>query len=210
MSPRLCTKWIAMCVLLAGPSTALSQDGFVPHLFEVTGVASDDVLNVRSAPDAGSPIVDKIAPGSRGVEVIALNDAGTWGKVSAGEGNGWASLTYLTELPLPDEGIPPGMSCVGTEPFWSITFHVDTADFSDPTGAWSNLPMVAARSGLPWGSAAFGFDIETPTGQTNGIIDAAQCSDGMSDREFGWKVTVLRQQSHGAALEHGCCTLDQR
>ena len=67
-------------LFLALPAQA--QD--FPALYAVTGVAADDVLNIRSRPDAGAPIIGALAPDSTGVEV--LGRSGNWALVSAGEG----------------------------------------------------------------------------------------------------------------------------
>ncbi|MEO1155590.1 MAG: SH3 domain-containing protein, partial [Pseudomonadota bacterium] len=47
-----------------------------PALFDVTGVASDDVLNIRSAPSATAEIIGTLAHNETGVEVVGEGPAG--------------------------------------------------------------------------------------------------------------------------------------
>lgn len=62
---------------------ALAQDIY-PALHDVTGVAADDVLNIRSEPSASSPIIGTFSPFETDVEVVALSPDGGWGRVNAG------------------------------------------------------------------------------------------------------------------------------
>ncbi|PRY23054.1 hypothetical protein CLV78_105106 [Aliiruegeria haliotis] len=195
--------------LLATVATA-AELFHMPALYKVTGVASDDTLNVRAGPFSGADKLDELAHDATGIEVIALNEEATWGQIGSPETNGWVSMAYLTAMPDTAPGIPPGMSCGGTEPFWGITFHGATADYSDPVESFPSLSVTTARSAIRSDPAQFGFEAATPTGRISGSIDATRCSDGMSDREFGWRVILLRRDADGASLERGCCTLDQR
>lgn len=58
-------------------------------LHDVTGVAANDVLNIRENPDAASPVIGTLAPDATGVEVILVDDG--WALVNAGERSGYAS-----------------------------------------------------------------------------------------------------------------------
>ena len=76
----------------------------LPARFSVTGVAADDVLNVRAAPDPAAPILAELPPDATGVEVIALSDDGAWALLPRPEGQGWASTRFLAPN---DETLPP-------------------------------------------------------------------------------------------------------
>ncbi|MEM7399548.1 MAG: SH3 domain-containing protein [Pseudomonadota bacterium] len=60
----------------------------------VVGVASNDVLNVRSGPGASNRIVGQLPPGTCFVEVI--DQRGGWYKVSKDGTRGWVNGRYLT------------------------------------------------------------------------------------------------------------------
>ena len=41
-------------------------------MFDVTGVAANDVLNIRAAPDASAEIIGTLSPNARDIEVVLL------------------------------------------------------------------------------------------------------------------------------------------
>ena len=65
--------------------------------FRVVGVAPDDVLNVRSDGDHAQ-IVGKLAPGERGITVVARS--GDWWQIQSGSTTGWVASRFLE----PDAG----------------------------------------------------------------------------------------------------------
>ena len=95
-------------LLLAAPAVA---DGPLPALFDVAGVGGGDRLNVREGPDARTAVVGSLAPDAKGVEVVAVDAAGAWGRVNTGERAGWVAMRYLAPQPetraMPGE-LPPG------------------------------------------------------------------------------------------------------
>ena len=88
---------LLLLFLLAGPAAA-TQDQW-PALFDVSGVAPDDVLNIRAAPSASAEIIGTLAPDAAGVEVVRPDSRHGWGLVNTGEGSGWASLAFLVRRP---------------------------------------------------------------------------------------------------------------
>ena len=60
---------LALLLALALPSGAAAKG--LPALHDVTGVAADDVLNVRARPDASAPVLGALTPDATGVEVVA-------------------------------------------------------------------------------------------------------------------------------------------
>ncbi|HGG04386.1 MAG TPA: SH3 domain-containing protein, partial [Aliiroseovarius sp.] len=105
--------------ILGFNTAALAQN--LPDAFFVTGVAADDVLNIRAEPSARSAIVGQLGPQAINVEVIAFSDNGKWGKVSTGEGNGWVAMRFLERSNHTPAGeVPRPMACFGTEPFWAL------------------------------------------------------------------------------------------
>jgi len=68
--------------------------------YTVRGVDRSDVLNVRSAPGSGSPVVGQIPPDTRGVLVTGARRAvgsGYWREVSYGDVHGWVNEKFLVE-----------------------------------------------------------------------------------------------------------------
>lgn len=186
-------------------SVACAQD--LPAAFNVIGVASDDVLNVRAAPNAAATIQDKISPYAVSIEVLELSADGAWGLVSTAEGNGWAAMRYLKPATGQDPNlIPRPMICLGNEPFWSVGLLPRGAEYTTPEGR-ADL-MVVAESVAPQGYLAR-LD-EGRTLSRTLIITRAHCSDGMSDRRFGFAATLYTESLKGNSALTGCCTLDLR
>jgi hypothetical protein len=82
---------LILALLVAMPAAA--QD--LPALFRVTGVAANDVLNIRAEPSARAAIIGSFRPDAGGIEVVALSADGRWGLVNSGEQAGWSSMRYL-------------------------------------------------------------------------------------------------------------------
>jgi uncharacterized membrane protein len=188
---------------LAAPALA-TQDGW-PAIHDVTGVAADDVLNIRERPDASSPIVGQLAPDAT-VEVIRPNERLTWGLVNAGERTGWVSLRYLQRRPGQWDGaFPEVAACFGTEPFWSLARDGDALTFSTPEG--SEVFAITTRSGSQNRRDSFHMIAEGPGGPAVAILQTEACSDGMSDRVFGISLQLLLGLGPEARQLSGCCTL---
>ncbi|TNF21359.1 MAG: hypothetical protein EP318_07205 [Rhodobacteraceae bacterium] len=68
-------RWIAALALgcglaLGAPQARAEIDGHGPDAWRVTGVAADDVLNMRMGPGTGYLVIDSLAPDARGLEQI--------------------------------------------------------------------------------------------------------------------------------------------
>lgn len=77
--------------LMASPVAAQN----LPARYATTGVAAQDRLNIRSAPDASSDIIGAYGPYALNIEVIRLSDDGKWGLIGIGERNGWVAMRFL-------------------------------------------------------------------------------------------------------------------
>jgi uncharacterized membrane protein len=200
-----------VCMWLA-TSVASAQD--LPAAFVVKGVADDDVLNIRAEPNANAAVLDGISPYATSVEVLELSADGAWGLVSTGEGNGWAAMRFLEPMPAQDANlIPRPMTCMGTEPFWSVGLMPRGDEYSEPDYR-VDLELLS-QAVAPGGYLAVLKDApeladEVPAGTHTLIISREQCSDGMSDRRYGWAVKLFTENGEGNMLRHGCCTLDLR
>ena len=179
----------------------------LPRPYSVSGVAADDRLNIRAAPDASSAIVGSLAPDETGVEVVATQ-AG-WGRVNSGETSGWVAMRFLSPEPAPVSGELPGrLACYGTEPFWSLQWAKGTLRFSTPEdmeGPDLELQHVLSSMTLPpphWVLVARGAAEDLTA-----VVEPRQCSDGMSDRLFGLAVTLVRDGGDEASALSGCCSI---
>ena len=185
---------------------AFAQD--LPSTFRVTGVAADDVLNIRAEPSATAPVIGTIGPDGEAVEVIALSPDGRWGKVGLPEGNGWVAMRFLDAMPRAEAHlIPRPLTCVGTEPFWSVHLLPEGAEHASPDSG----PVALSLTEEAVGREGFFFRLaEGPTLIRSVIVRRAWCSDGMSDREFGFSALMFSEAPDGNSVLAGCCTLDNR
>ncbi|MGR3455062.1 SH3 domain-containing protein [Pseudooceanicola sp.] len=194
--------------LLAGPAAA-TQDAF-PALYDVAGVASDDVLNVRAEPDASSEIIGALPPDARNVEVIELAPRVDWGRVNVNGTSGWVSLRFMERHPGQYLGAVPEVArCAGTEPFWSLSREGRDYVFSGP-----DLDETAYSPG--WRGAAEGrrdryaVTLRNGRAEATAVIAYARCSDGMSDYRYGLTLDLIREGGpDGPALYSGCCSLSR-
>ncbi|TGD43189.1 hypothetical protein EEB11_10205 [Pseudotabrizicola sediminis] len=194
---------VLLCLL---PVQAMAQT--FPASYAVTGVAANDVLNIRAEPSAKAEIAGEIGPYAMNVEVLSLSPDGKWGMVGAPEGNGWVSMSYL-DLTEPEDPhiVQRPLSCFGTEPFWSVSLSPRGAEYNSPdTGA---VPMTVTHEAV----APQGFLLQVEEGPALNrtlVITREGCSDGMSDRAFGFSTRMFTEAPDGNATLQGCCTLDHR
>jgi uncharacterized membrane protein len=198
--------WICLFLWVVGFGLARAET--LPALYDVTGVAADDVLNLRAAPDAMAEIQGALASSDKDVEVVALSPDGLWGRVNQGEVSAWVSMNFLQRVGEPDWDVAQTpMTCFGTEPFWSMAVssqgdmvfkNIESAEI-ELWRDWSSA--VAGRQGMVGlavsGRARHGF--LTMTGQ--------ECSDGMSDRVFGISMSLFWHGEGGTKGYSGCCSL---
>ncbi|WP_172294944.1 SH3 domain-containing protein [Pseudoruegeria sp. HB172150] len=190
--------------LLALPATA--QPGY----FRVTGVASDDTLNVRAEPSADSADIGDLGPTATGIEVTGTNESGDWGRIIWQDGNGWISMNFLEPetLPaIPSTELPAGLLCGGTEPFWNIRYSETSALYSDIMGASVTMPIagVMVAEGRP------AFPVAITSGASGygalAVIKPQICSDDMSDRDYPYSLTVILESEGKRRFLDGCCSL---
>jgi uncharacterized membrane protein len=191
-----------MLLLLVAP---LRAEEF-PATYSVTGVAADDMLNIRAAPDANAPVIGALPPEATGVEVIAVTDG--WAVVNTAEGTGHAALRFLRREDGPAwNSLQAPLTCLGTEPFWSLAIdpaagetRFATPEVQDPQTA----PIGQTWPGQIWAPAAA---LSLPDGVA--VLSPALCSDGMSDRSYGIAIDLFLQGGDRQRLS-GCCQLGLR
>lgn len=84
----------------APAESAAATPSVTERKYAIVGVASNDVLNVREKPDAGSKKVYSYAPSSKGIRATGehLEKGGTpWVEVVFDGGKGWVNRLYLSE-----------------------------------------------------------------------------------------------------------------
>lgn len=175
-----------------------------PRYVDVRGVASDDTLNVRTGPGASFPDIGDIPPFAKGIEVLETQNG--WGRILWQEHNGWIALRFTeaaAQPTLPGSAIPVGLTCSGTEPFWSARLGPTGLTYSDLGGGGFTLSLAQSQTAeghrFPH---VFTFAAADAVMLT--IIRPAECSDGMSDRTYGWSVDAITPNRR---LLTGCCRL---
>lgn len=197
---------MATFLVILLPALALAQT--FPAAYSVRGVAANDVLNIRAEPSAKAGVLGEIGPYALNIEVLALSSDGKWGQISTPEGNGWVAMAYLDLIePIDPHMVQRPLSCLGTEPFWSVSLYPRGAEYNSPdTGA---VPLVVTHEAV----AAQGFLVQLEEGPTLNrtlVITREACSDSMSDRAFGFSTRMFTEAPDGNTVLHGCCTLDHR
>ncbi len=201
----------AACLALT-PLAQAAEPGF----YRVAGVVAGDVLNIRPEPGPGGEPIAGLQPGASPVEVLEVRDVNgaQWGRVLAGDGNGWVSMKFLEPAEIPMfEGteIPDGLLCSGTEPFWGARFtNAAGLRFSDIDGKDTVLPVSRAMTAT---GRRHRFAVKADNGTTFATAMLGRyesCTDGMSDRDFGWRIDLLMERESDPdfpLLFEGCCHL---
>ncbi|MBR9844180.1 MAG: SH3 domain-containing protein [Rhodobacteraceae bacterium] len=188
----------------AAPATA--PDGLpLPGIFRVNGVAHNDTLNIRAEPQASAAV---LLQAQNGVPMAVLGMAtAKWAKVQVGGVVGFAHAGFLTRGGgmTNNYGLQLGTECIGTEPFWRMTFDTDNLVRMTLMGqATAPAPILSATfSATPTGYP-YSFDAAPYSGQVNFEI----CSDGMSDNIYPMSIRLNTFDATGAPMvARGCCRL---
>jgi uncharacterized membrane protein len=191
---------------------AATQEYTLPTLFDVTGVAPDDVLNIREAPNASAAIIGTLSPDARDVEVVGYDASGRWARINTGERSGWAALRYLAyQVDVWTLGtLPPTLLCLGTEPFWSFRPVGDRVVFSTPDKPEVRMSIEAVLTTGRFRDPRRSVSAEGGTRRLSAVMVPMACSDGMSDRTYGLDVTVILEERGQAQMLTGCCTIAPR
>jgi uncharacterized membrane protein len=193
--------------LILHTAAALADDGRpdFPAQFSVTGVAEDERLNIQAAPETRAPILASRYAYALNIEVIETTPDGTWGLVGVPEGNGWVNMRFLVRSDIFPHELPRPLTCMGTEPFWRIGLYPRGSDFE----MLGDVPRELSTVHEAVGENGFLARLEEgPTLERTLIVTRGQCSDGMSDRRFGWHGTLFTEAPDGNYVLAGCCTLD--
>ncbi len=179
-----------------------------PSYFQVSGVAANDVLNVRMAPDSSSQVLGSLAPNAGPVEVFRVD--GVWAQVALPEGMGWVSGHFLSPVQLQnigDSALPEGLECGGTEPFWNLVMGNGQLNYS-ALGADDQSLVIFESGRFSNAGDSLNFVLAQGTGvQMSGIVSNQLCSDGMSDRTYPRRIDLLISSPDGTSGLSGCCNV---
>ncbi|MEM6309790.1 MAG: SH3 domain-containing protein [Pseudomonadota bacterium] len=193
-----------LLLLMFYPSHLLAEPW--PQVAQVIGVSADDHLNIRQGPSINTKVIGRFEPTQSGIEVIATSGDGRWAQVNAGEQSGWAALRFLKVLAT-QVGVPERFYCRGTEPFWAANFERKQMTFSSP-GADERKILTSEWLSSSNQPGRFAAVSHTSTGsQTTTILSRAQCSDGMSDRAYGFMLDLVFRLNGSPTHLTGCCSL---
>ena len=186
-----------------------TQEYFLPTLFDVSGVAVGDVLNVRTAPDASSAVIGSLAPDARNIEVVGLDRSGRWAQINTRERSGWVALRYLAyQVGVWDHGrLPESLRCFGTEPFWSLAARDSRLVLSLPDAPDLSLPLRSVLDTGVFRDPRRAILADEGAERLMLVATPKACSDGMSDRAYGLEATVVREGEGGTQMLAGCCSI---
>ncbi|QBY02045.1 peptide-binding protein [Rhodophyticola sp. CCM32] len=194
---------LAICCL-----ASIAQAQEFPALYDVRGVSTDDMLNIRAGPGVGYPVIGTLAPNARDVEIVEASENGRWLRLNTGESSGWASAFYLQRMgPIWSFGLPTSLACFGTEPFWSLERGGGQILFSDAGFAQSSFSEIWSGPATGRSAAQFGALWHQDDSRIGATFRRELCNDGMSDRVFGMSTLVILQNAAGVQMLAGCCAL---
>jgi uncharacterized membrane protein len=211
---------VAVCLILLAPFAAAPA---AAQTYEVTGVAADDVLNVRDGPNHTARKLTEYPPDADSIRV--LRRRGGWAEVrraATGPADGWVNAIYLrrsgarkevpqtsrTPASRPPDSRTPGkraaanlaapFRCFGAEPFWGLDVLSRTeARFTEPErpeGVPFAVTDIAPRDG--------GLIFRLTDGRGLGIVQREVCRDGIGEKPHDFMVRLTLPQ--GRTLS-GCC-----
>ncbi|MGK7753172.1 MULTISPECIES: COG3650 family protein [unclassified Roseovarius] len=199
-------RLVSACLLLLCATFAQAQS--LPAFYDVSGVAADDVLNVRAGPGVGNSIIAKLNADASFIEVVAFDETRKWARVNVDEASGWVAVRFLDRrLDQPDNQLPRPLTCTGTEPFWSLaidrtaTATLDRMD-DEPITVATLEPVTSQNRTDHY--AIFG---QAQTQVFTFMFQRDACTDGMSDRAYGMSVDLFVTEESGVTFLTGCCNL---
>lgn len=186
-----------------------APDGLpLPAIFSVSGVAADDSLNIRNAPQVSGQV---IAQAQNGIALAVLGMATAhWAKVQVGQTIGFAHADYLSRGGGTTNmtGFQLGTECIGTEPFWRMTFDTDNMVRMTMMGEAAQAAPLRATT---FSATPTGYPYSFNAAPYSGEVNMGLCSDGMSDNIYPMSITLSVPNAPGAPgapmVVNGCCRL---
>jgi uncharacterized protein YraI len=191
--------------------------GPLPGAFTVTGVAANDRLWVRDAPRATGSRLGGLMPGA--VINVTGHASGNWVQVTQNGQIGYVNASYLTrDIESGGEsggesgsgtsasGFPLGITCRGTEPFWTFTMALNRAV---QYNSLIDGPEPVTYMVLSTASSGGGYPYDFNASPYSGTISSQSCSDGMSDITYSMGITLVKPSANGSTETlFGCCNVN--
>lgn len=188
--------WATFFFLISINTVSADSPFFVPYKATVQNVATGDVLNLRAEPRGTSDDLGDLNNGDI-LEITALSVNQNWARILHGEADAWVSTKYVTS-----RSTKPNFefNCGGTEPFWSVEINGRASGMIRSLGeedvGFDVSTLTHSETDKSWYLFLFGPSF-------SGRVRAQSCSDGMSDRTYGW----VYSGRVGDRQLNGCCTL---
>lgn len=191
------------------PDPLVAPDGGpLPAQFDVFGVAANDVLWVRSQPSASAAPVGNLAP--NGTIVVTRMANADWAEVQYGQNTGYVNIGFLMRSTGGNSshtlnGFPLGLTCHGTEPFWTLEIADDrTVTYTSLIDGQAPLASLVQTTPAAGGGYPYAFAAGAYTGQ----LSQQSCSDGMSDTSYSMRlILTVTGQNGGVETLYGCCNM---
>lgn len=199
-------RYLLILLAILMPATLIAET--FPALYAVTGVEEDDVLNVRGAPDVSSAVIAELAPDSTDIEVVALDETERWGWINSSEQSGWVAMRFMRRQLSPGNSLlPRPLICFGTEPFWNLDIEngpiIELGWLGDTPLRFFGLSITSSANSPDH----FALIAESRGRTMNAIVQRQICTDGMSDRVYGFGMSIVVNGLDEPLFYSGCCSL---
>ena len=157
---------------------------------------------VYEFPNDTAPQITVLAPNSPVAVLEQLHS--DWLKVSVQGQTGYMHGTGTTPGggTTTAQGMQTGLTCAGTEPFWTFQINADgTTAFEDVGNQGS--PVTGTITSI--GGTAYPYSFQS--GQISGQLNNQQCSDGMSDITYPFELFLNVTLNGSMQTVQGCCLL---
>ena len=196
-------KKFATVILVCLAGAASAQD--FPALYDVTGIADNDELKMRTRPTELGTVIGSLAHDTTGIEVIEEEKG--WGRINSAGLSGWVSLEMMDR----QEGtqMPEGerFKCFGTEPVWSATVTQGDGllftrpEDNDKAFSVETLSTTVTREHP---HALLGSKL----GENVALVMTHEmCTDGISQYRYGFSGNIVIG-GYDTQVYSGCCSLD--
>ena len=203
-----------MIGLLSLYTTVLAADENA--VYAVTGVNSDDYLNVRQKATARSAIVTRLPHDSVGIRRLdgeASISGNIWWRVKWEGKQGWINRRYLKPVTTQNSAAaapvstqkmktPATLHCGGNEPFWGMKITQNHLSYTSMNGQKWNLPVVFNKTSENNTTIAAIYAKQDNKQILSMLQKVSACSDGMSDIDYPYAITAIINQQQ---FYSGCC-----
>lgn len=202
---------VFLLTLLANNVTMANEPEFA-RFYQLTGIASGDVLNVRSGPSTRNRVIGKLTHDAGTLEILERDPEHQWGRIVWEGGMGWVFLEFVSPVSpemVPSSDIPINLHCSGADPYWDYSVISETEvmfkvlfDDSAENTKIQTVVESANSANEPTALIAQTEDIKLTA-----LLDTQLCEDVATGRRYGWSIDLLVEQQGAPKLFSGCCSL---